>query len=60
MLIAFDRALENLLFNPKEVSTPQGYLYQGLEMAGEVSAVVISCGGSCFDVRVFGVLISSS
>ncbi|CAF9913970.1 Uridine kinase [Imshaugia aleurites] len=44
-----ERALENLLFNPKEVSTPQGYLYQGLEMAGEVSAVVISRGGSCFD-----------
>ncbi|KAL9136027.1 MAG: hypothetical protein Q9175_002765 [Cornicularia normoerica] len=44
-----ERAMENLHFNPKEVKTPQGYRYQGLEMAGDVSAVVISRGGSCFE-----------
>ncbi|KAF6230945.1 hypothetical protein HO173_010853 [Letharia columbiana] len=44
-----ERAMENLHFNPKDVLTPQGYHYKGLEMAGEVSAVVISRGGSCFE-----------
>lgn len=49
MLKPCKRALENQHFNPKEVSTPQGYLYQGLELAGVVSAVVMSPGGSCFE-----------
>lgn len=44
-----ERAMENLHFNQKEVETPQGYRYQGLETAGQVSAVVISRGGSCFE-----------
>ncbi|KAL9073376.1 MAG: hypothetical protein Q9161_002991 [Pseudevernia consocians] len=44
-----ERAIENLQFIPKEVITPQGYRYQGLEMAGDVSAVVMSRGGSCFE-----------
>ena len=49
MLKVDNRAMENLQFNSKEVITPQGYHYQGLEMAGEVSAVVMSRAGSCFE-----------
>ena len=49
MLKPCDRAMENLHFDSKEVVTPQGYHYQGLEMTGQVSAVVISRGGSCFE-----------
>ncbi len=44
-----ERAMENLHFLPLEVSTPQGNKYQGLQMAGEVSAVVILRGGSCLE-----------
>lgn len=44
-----DRALENLYFISKEVVTPPGYRYQGLQTAGETSAVAISRGGSCFE-----------
>lgn len=47
--LLIERAMESLHFNPKQVVTPQGYHYQGLEWAGEVSAVVISRGGSCFE-----------
>ncbi len=49
VLKSSDRAMENLHFNPKEVVTPQGYRCHGLEMAGEVSAVVISSRGSCME-----------
>ena len=41
--------MDNLHFHPKEVETPQGHKYQGLETCGNVSAVVISRGGSCFE-----------
>lgn len=41
--------MENLHFIPKVVETPQGKKYQGLQMAGEVSAVVILRGGSCLE-----------
>ena len=41
--------MENLQFFSKEVFTPQGNKYHGLEMAGEVSAVIILRGGSCFE-----------
>lgn len=44
-----ERALENLLFNPCTVTTPQGSGYNGLKSAGEVSAVVILRGGSCLE-----------
>ena len=44
-----NRAMDNLHFHPKEIETPQGYRYQGLETSGNVSAVVISRGGSCFE-----------
>ena len=41
--------MDNLHFHPKEVETPQGYKYRGLETSGNVNAVVISRGGSCFE-----------
>ena len=44
-----EKALENLEFLPKEIATPQGNRYQGLQMSGEVSAVVILRGGSCME-----------
>jgi uridine kinase len=44
-----ERAMEHLHFLPWEVTTPQGSKYQGLRMAGEVSAVVILRGGSCLE-----------
>ena len=44
------RALENVHFHSKEVETPQGSKYKGLNMAGEVSAVVILRGGSCLEI----------
>lgn len=44
-----ERAMENVHFLPQEVSTPQGNKYQGLKMAGEVSAVIILRGGSCLE-----------
>lgn len=47
--LLIEKAMDNLHFHPKEVETPQGYKYQGLETDGNVSAVVISRGGSCFE-----------
>jgi len=47
--LLIERAMENLHFLPQEVLTPQGNKYQGLQMAGEVSAVVILRGGSCLE-----------
>lgn len=44
-----ERAMENLHFVPETVVTPQGTAYNGLSMAGEVSAVVILRGGSCLE-----------
>ena len=41
--------MENLHFNPKEVVTPHGHHYQGMEIPGHISAVAISRGGSCFE-----------
>lgn len=43
------RAMDNLLFSPAKVQTPQGYTYQGLHMHRDVSAVVILRSGSCFE-----------
>ena len=47
--VLVERAIENAHFAPRQVETPQGYNYQGLKMAGEVSAVVILRGGSCLE-----------
>lgn len=44
-----EKAMENVHFLPKQVFTPQGNKYEGLTMAGEVSAVVILRGGSCLE-----------
>lgn len=44
-----ERAMENVHFLPQQVTTPQGNEYNGLRMAGEVSAVVILRGGSCME-----------
>ncbi|KAI9799820.1 MAG: hypothetical protein M1825_004380 [Sarcosagium campestre] len=64
-----ERALENTHFKAHRVTTPQGTQYDGLEAAGEVSAVVILRGGASFepglrrvipDVRSGRVLIQSN
>ena len=47
--LPLNRAMDSLGFKPKEVQTPQGNTYQGLEKAGEISAVVILRAGSCFE-----------
>ncbi|KAL8747388.1 MAG: hypothetical protein Q9190_000734 [Brigantiaea leucoxantha] len=44
-----EKALENLQFEPKTVTTPRGSVYHGLGWAGVVSAVVILRGGSCLE-----------
>ena len=44
-----ERAMDNMHFKPAEVTTSAGNNYRGLAMAGEVSAVVILRGGSCFE-----------
>jgi len=44
-----EKAMEVMHFDPYPVTTPQGSKYQGLKMAGEVSAVVILRGGSCLE-----------
>ena len=49
LLIMNNRAMGNVHFNGKEIETPQGSKYNGLTMAGEVSAVVILRGGSCLE-----------
>ena len=41
--------MDNLHFETVEVTTPQGSSYHGLQMDGEVSAVVILRAGSCFE-----------
>jgi len=41
--------MDSLHFRAARVQTPQGSFYQGLRMAGEVSAVVILRAGSCFE-----------
>ena len=43
------RAMDNLHFKATKVVTPAGHPYVGLSMIGEVSAVVILRGGSCFE-----------
>ncbi len=61
--------MENVLFKPKTVQTPEGHVYDGLEASGEVSAVVILRAGSCLenglkrvipDCRTGRILIQSS
>ena len=47
--LLIERAMDNLDFRSKNVRTPTGQLYRGLEPAGEVSAVVILRAGSCFE-----------
>lgn len=44
-----ERALENSRFSSSTITTPQGNQYNGLRLAGEVSAVVILRGGSCLE-----------
>ena len=44
-----ERAMDNLDFRAREVRTPTGHAYHGLEPAGDVSAVVILRAGSCFE-----------
>lgn len=41
--------MDNLHFSTAKVQTPQGYTYQGLQMHGDISAVVILRAGSCFE-----------
>ena len=41
--------MDNLHFKAVEVTSPQGSTYNGLQMDGEVSAVIILRGGSCFE-----------
>ena len=43
------RALEHIRFKSVTVETPTGLPYHGLRAVGEVSAVVILRGGSCFE-----------
>ncbi|KAL8997193.1 MAG: hypothetical protein Q9169_003459 [Polycauliona sp. 2 TL-2023] len=47
--LLIERALDNLHFDTKTIRTPQGSEYQGLEIKGETSAVVILRGGSCLE-----------
>ena len=47
--VLVERAMEFVHYSPLLVRTPQGYEYRGLNMTGEVSAVVILRGGSCFE-----------
>lgn len=44
-----ERAMDNLNFKPKTVTTPIDQEYHGLEPAGAVSAVVVLRSGSCFE-----------
>ena len=44
-----DKAVDLLPFTPKQVTTPQGYQYMGLNKSAEVSAVVVLRGGSAFE-----------
>jgi uridine kinase len=44
-----DKAVDLLQFTPKQVTTPQGYQYMGLQKTAEVSAVVVLRGGSAFE-----------
>ena len=41
--------MDNLHFKAVNITTPQGCNYLGLQMHGEVSAVVILRAGSCFE-----------
>ncbi|OCK75925.1 uridine-cytidine kinase-like protein-like 1 [Lepidopterella palustris CBS 459.81] len=47
--LLIERAIDFLPFVPKQIITPQGNVYMGLEKSGEVSAVVILRGGSVFE-----------
>lgn len=47
--LLIERAMDNLDFQPKAVTTPLGMSYHGLEPSGPVCAVVILRGGSCFE-----------
>ncbi|KAF2497103.1 uridine-cytidine kinase-like protein-like 1 [Lophium mytilinum] len=44
-----EKAIDFLHFQPKQIKTPQEYVYMGLKKSGEVSAVVILRGGSAFE-----------
>lgn len=44
-----ERASDCIDFEPKQIETPQGYLYMGLKSSKEVSAVVILRGGSILE-----------
>lgn len=41
--------MDNLHFQPVQVESPTGNMYQGLQTVGEVSAVVILRAGSCLE-----------
>lgn len=41
--------METIHFKEAEITTPQGQVYHGLQIAGEVSAVVILRAGSCLE-----------
>lgn len=43
------RALNNVTFKEKTISTPAGYEYHGLQPAGAVSAVVLIRGGAALE-----------
>lgn len=45
-----ERGLDHLAFNSKEVETPEGKIYAGLELSVDVSAVVILRSGGTFEV----------
>jgi len=45
-----ERGSDHLAFKPKEVQTPQGLTYAGLELSKEVSAVVILRSGGTLEV----------
>ena len=51
-----NRAMDNVEYKPVQVQTPQGSMYQGLKMDGEVSAVVILRAGSCLETGLRRVL----
>ena len=53
-----ERAIENVLFESVTVQTPQGYFYHGLRASGQVCAVVILRGGSCFETGLKRVIPS--
>ncbi|THC99543.1 hypothetical protein EYZ11_001003 [Aspergillus tanneri] len=50
--LLIEKALDNTLYTPSTVQTPQGTTYSGLNPSGVMSAVAILRGGSCLETAL--------